>query len=177
MQVSRLIGAASWLLVCTSALADIQYEQGQASIVYTGKSVPPAVRAQAIQAAELEAIETYYAKAGGSETESFHAIRDKVASNLDQYVLDQTVIVEQDRKDLHEYSVSLRAKLNISQLDNTIKLASAVAAAPASAKSRMTFLVVARQASSQTDFDARTYQRVDVGSKGSGAASMTEQTS
>ncbi|MGB6450870.1 MAG: hypothetical protein WBE92_08975 [Steroidobacteraceae bacterium] len=168
----KYIGAASLLLACTFALADVQYEQGQASVTYTGKSVPPAVRSQAIRVAELKAIETYYAEAGGSESANFETIKDKVASNLDQYVLDETIIEEQDRKDVHEYTVSLRAKLNVSELDNAIKAASGIATAPMTEKSRITFLIVARQASTQTDFDPHTYQRVDVDSKTNVAASL-----
>ena len=153
MQVIKYIGAASLLLACTAVLADVQYEQGQASLPYTGKSVPSAVRTQAIQTAELKAIETYYAKAGGSESANFDNIKDSVSSNLDQYVLDEAIIEEQDRKDIHEYTVSLRAKLNVSALDNAIKAASSTAAVPQSARSRITFLIVARQASTQTDYD------------------------
>ena len=176
MQMIKHIVAASALLAGSAALADVQYEQGQASIDYTGKSVPPAVRAQAIQAAELKAIQTYYAKAGGSESANFDRIKDKVTSNLDQYVLDETIIEEQDRKDVHEYTVSLRAKLDVSKLENALKAASGHADVPLAAKSRMTFLVVARQASTQTDFDAHTYQRVDLSSKAKGATAVSENT-
>src|SRR6266404_9773681 len=176
MQIIKHVVAACALLAGGAALADVQYEQGQASIDYTGKSVPPAARMQAIQAAELKAIRTYYAKAGGSESANFDSIKDKVTSNLDQYVLDETIIEEQDRKDVHEYTVSLRAKLNVSELDNALKSASGHAGVPLAAKSRMTFLVVARQESTQTDFDAHTYQRVDVSSKANGATSVSEKT-
>jgi hypothetical protein len=158
MQVITCTAAAAGLLfACMSVLADVQYEQGQASLTYSGKSVPPAVRAQAIQTAELKAIETYYAKAGGSESANFDSIKDKVTSRLDQYVLAVSIIEEQDHKDVHEYTVSLRAKLNVSELDNAIKAASEKL--PLSAKSRMTFLVVARQASTQTDFDLSTVKQ------------------
>jgi hypothetical protein len=160
MQVITCTAAAAGLLfACMSVLADVQYEQGQASLPYSGKSVPPAVRAQAIQTAELKAIETYYAKAGGSESANFDSIKDKVTSRLDQYVLAVNIIEEQDHKDVHEYTVSLRAKLNVSELDNAIK--ANFGTAPLSAKSRMTFLVVARQASTQTDFDPLTFKQVD----------------
>jgi hypothetical protein len=176
MQIIKHIVAACALLAGGTALAEVQYEQGQASIDYTGKSVPPTARTQAIQAAELKAIQTYYAKAGGSESANFDSIKDRVMSNLDQYVLDETIIEEQDRQDVHEYTVSLRAKLNISELDNALKSASGHAGVPLAAKSRMTFLVVARQASTQTDFDPHTYQRVDVSSKASDATSVSEKT-
>jgi hypothetical protein len=177
MQVIKSLVAASLLLASSIALADVQFEQGQASLTYTGKSVPAAVRSQAIQNAELMAVETYYAKAGGSASANFDNIKEKVMSNLAEYVLDETIIDEQDRKDVHEYTVSLRAKLNVSALDNAMKSASGLAAAPMTAKSRMTFLVVARQASTQTDFDAHTYQRVDVDAKANAAASVAQKTS
>jgi hypothetical protein len=174
MQIVKHIVVACVLLGGSAALADVQYEQGQASIDYIGKTVPPAARTQAIQAAELKAIQTYYAKAGGSQSANFDSIKDKVASNLDQYVLDETIIDEQDRKDVHEYTVNLRAKLDVSALDNALKSASGHAAVPLAAKSRMTFLVVARQASTRTDFDPHTYQRVDVSSKANGASSVAQ---
>jgi hypothetical protein len=177
MQVIKFIGATSLLLVCTTVFADVQYEQGQVSLPYIGKSVPAAVRTQAVQTAELRAIETYYAKSGSSASANFESIKDKVLSNLDQYVLDETIIEEQDRKDVHEYTVSLRAKLNVSELDNAIKAASSTALVPRSAKSKITFLIVARQASTQTDYDPHVYQRVDASAKGDAAASMTQNTS
>jgi hypothetical protein len=177
MQVIKHIGVIALLLGCTTVFADVQYEQGQASLPYTGKSVPAAVRTQAIQTAEVRAIETYYAKSGSSGSANFQSIKDKVLSNLDQYVLDETIIEEQDRKDVHEYTVSLRAKLNVSELDNAIKAASSTALVPRSAKSKITFLIVARQASTQTDYDPHVYQRVDASAKGDAAASMTQNTS
>jgi hypothetical protein len=176
MQVITCTAAAAGLLfACMSVLADVQYEQGQASLTYSGKSVPPAVRAQAIQTAELKAIETYYAKAGGSESANFDSIKDKVTSRLDQYVLAVSIIEEQDHKDVHEYTVSLRAKLNVSELDNAIKATFRTAIVPLSAKSRMTFLVVARQASTQTDFGPLTFEQVDK-SKTSGSRSSAGAT-
>ena len=174
MQVTKTVFAVGMLLVCSSALADVQFAQGQASLPYTGKSVPPAVRAQAIQSAELKAIASYYATAGSSDAANYDSIKDKVAANLDQYVLDETIIEEQDRKDVHEYTVSLRAKLNVSELDNAIKAASG-AAASNTARSPITLLVVARQASSKTDYDPHTYQRVDVDAKSTAAASLAEK--
>ncbi len=177
MQVIKYIGATSLLLVCTTVFADVQYEQGKASLPYTGKNVPAAVRTQAVQTAELRAIETYYAKAGSSASANFESIKDKVISNLDQYVLDETIIEEQDRKDVHEYTVSLRAKLNVSELDNALKAASSTAPVPRPARSKITFLIVARQASTQTDYDPHIYQRVDASAKGDAAASVTQNTS
>jgi hypothetical protein len=177
MQVIKYVGGIALLFVCTSAFADVQYEQGQASLSYTGKSVPSAARAQAIQTAEARAIETYYAKAGSFASANFESIKGKVISNLDQYVLDETIIEEQDHKDVHEYTVSLRAKLNVSELDNAIKAASGTAQVPRSARSKITFLIVARQASTQTNYDPHTYQRVDVSAKGDAAASVTQNTS
>ena len=173
MQVIRVLGAAALLLAGTYAWADVQFSQGQATLPYTGKSVPSAVRAQAIQAAELKAIVSYYANAGSADAANFDSIKDKVVANLDQYVLDETIIEEQDHKDVHEYTVSLRAKLNVSELDNAIKSVSAV---PSSAKAPITLLVVARQASSKTEYDPHSYQRVDVNSKATAVASLTQNT-
>lgn len=176
MQIIKHIVAAVCALMATTAFADVQYEQGQASIDYAGKSVPPTARVQAIQTAELKAIQTYYAKAGGSQAANFDSIKDKVASSLDQYVLDASIIEEQDRKDVHEYTVSLRAKLDVSALDNALKSTTGHSGMPLATKSRMTFLVVARQASTETNFDPHTYQRVDTSSKANGITSVSQKT-
>jgi hypothetical protein len=56
-------------------------------------------KARATSAAQLKAVEFYYAEAGQSEAENFDAIRDKILAAPDRYILDTTVLAEEEHKD------------------------------------------------------------------------------
>jgi hypothetical protein len=94
MQIRKYVGAAVVVFLSVAAFGDVQYEQGQAALTYSGKSAPASVRDQAQQLAQMRAIETHYAKAGDSEQTNFDLIRSKVAENLDHYILEALVVDE-----------------------------------------------------------------------------------
>ena len=174
MQIIRQIAMASLLLWSTTVLGQTEYAKGRAALNYTGKSAPQAVRDQAGQMAQTKAIETYYAEAGESELANFDSNREKILGNLDRYVLEATVISEEDRTDIKQYAVTIRVKLNVAALHNAMKENSAVSGVAKSARSRLTFLFVARQANDETVYDAHVYQRVDASAKASGTSSISE---
>jgi hypothetical protein len=124
--------------------------------------------------AETKAIETYYAEAGDSDFTNFDKIREQILGNLDRYVLDAVVVSAEDHTDIKQYVVTIRVKLNVAALHDVVKQNSAVANVAKSGKSRLTFLFVARQASDETSYDARVFQRVDTSVKASGTNSATQ---
>ena len=174
MQVTKPILIASLLLCCTSVLAETVYEKGRAAVSYTGKSASQAVKDQASQMAEAKAIETYYAEASESELANFDKIREQILGNLDRYILDAAVVNEEDRTDTKQYAVTIRVRLNVAALHNAMKDNSAVSGAAKSAKSRLTFLFVARQTNDETVYDAHVYQRVDSSAKANGTSTISE---
>jgi hypothetical protein len=174
MQVVKNIGIAFLLLWSGTVMAQTAYEKGRAALSYTGKSAPQAVKDQASQIAQTKAIETYYAEAGESEVANFDNIRERILGNLDHYVLEATVVSEEDRTDTKQYAVTIRVKLNVAALHNVMKDNSAVSSVAKSAKSRLTFLFVARQASDETFYDAHVFQRVDATAKANGTSSASE---
>lgn len=174
MQVTKPILIASLLLCGTSVLAETVYEKGRAAVSYTGKSASQAVKDQASQMAEAKAIETYYAEASESELANFDKIREQILGNLDRYILDAAVVNEEDRTDTKQYAVTIRVRLNVAALHNAMKDNSAVSGAAKSAKSRLTFLFVARQTNDETVYDAHVYQRVDSSAKANGTSTISE---
>jgi len=174
MQMKRHVLIATLLVWSSSVLGQTQYSTGGAALNYTGKVAPQAVKDQASQMAEAKAIEAYYAKAGQSDFTNFDSNRDKILGNLDRYVLEATVVNEQDRTDVKQYSVTIRVTLNMPALNSAIKESSAVANVAKSGKSKLTFLFVARQASALTTYDPHVFKRVDTSLKTNGSNSVAE---
>ena len=174
MQIICNVLIAAFVFLSATVHAQTQYEKGRAAVTYTGKTAPQAVKDQASQMAEVKAIEAYYAEAGESELRNFDNARAKILGNLDRYILDATVVSEEDRTDIKQYAVTIRVNLNVAALHNAVTESSAVAGVEKSAKSRLTFLFVARQASDETAYDAHVYQRVDTSAKANGNNSVSE---
>jgi len=170
MQVIRKLFAALLAITCAmafapSALAQVQRAAGKATVPYTGKAVTPEVKAKALQNAQLKAVEFYYAEAGESEAANFDAMRQKIIDNPDRYILETTVLAEDDNAGSKAYTVSVRVSLNVANLRNDIKAGSAVGKATRSERSALAFVFVSREQDSEKAYDARVTKRVDEGVK------------
>jgi hypothetical protein len=166
MQVIRkLIIAAFAALLAASAFAQVQQARGKATVPYTAKTVTPDVKAKAVQNAQLKAVEFYYAEAGESEASNFDAMRAKIIENPDRYILDTTVLSEDDNTGAKTYTVAVRVSLNVANLRNDIKAGSAVGKAGKSERSALAFLFVSREQDSEKAYDTRITKRVDEGVK------------
>jgi len=152
-----------------TAQAQVATARGKASVTYEGSvfgtKASPEVKERALKAAQVKAVEFYYAEAGESQSANFDAIRDKVAASLDAFILDTTVLDEQDQTDKRTYTVTVRTSINVAKLRNAVKAGSATQAVAKGDKSKLTFLFVSRQVDSEKAFDDRVYQRVDQGVK------------
>ena len=157
-----------------SASAQVQQSRGKASVNYQGWSASADDKARATQAAELKAVEFYYAEAGESESENFDAVRDWILANPDRYILESTVLAEDDNRDKKQYTVAVRVSLNVANLRNLVKANSAVAQAGAGEKSPLAFVFVSRQVASVTSFDDRVFKRVDESAKAGAGQSASE---
>ena len=178
MQVIRKLFAALLAITCAvafapSAMAQVQRAAGKATVPYTGKAVTPDVKAKALQNAQLKAVEFYYAEAGESEAANFDAMRQKIIDNPDRYILDTTVLAEDDNAGSKAYTVSVRVSLNVANLRNDIKAGSAVGKATRSERSALAFVFVSREQDSEKAYDTRVTKRVDQGIKVDAAAKQT----
>jgi hypothetical protein len=161
MQVIRsfaLLLAASFAI---SASAQVQQARGKASVTYAGPTATAEDKARAMQAAQLKAVDFYYAEAGESESENFDAVREKILASPDRYILESTVLGEEDSADKKQYSVAVRISLNVANLRNLVRANSAAAKASAEQKSQLVFVFVSREVASTKSFDDRVYKRSD----------------
>lgn len=178
MQIARSLLALVLACVAVTSLAQVQQARGKASVAYQGRSASADDKARATQAAQLKAVEFFYAEAGESESENFDAVRDKILANPDRYILESTVLGEEDAPEKRQYTVAVRVALNVANLRNLVKANSAVAKAGAAEKSQLVFVFVSREVASVKSFDDRVYKRVDenvnVSARGSSASTGSE---
>lgn len=168
MQMKQItLTAATAMVMAASAHAQLVDIKGVGAVQYPGDKASTEIKQEALRKAQVNAIERYYASNGEAESENFDGVRDKVESNLDKFVLDATTLSEQDQQDLHRYTVSVRAELNVAKLRNTLKGNSATANVAAGQKSTLTFVFLARQVASVKSFDAHVYKRADMNVSGS----------
>jgi hypothetical protein len=162
MQVIRnLFIALSTAVLALSASAQIQQARGKASVPYTAKAVTPDVKAKALQNAQLKAVEMYYAEAGESESAAFDAMRAKIVENPDRYILETTVLSEDDNTGSKSYTVAVKISLNVANLRNDMKAGSAVGKAARNERSALAFVFVSREQDSEKAYDTRVTKRLD----------------
>lgn len=168
MQMIKFFVAVLMAAIALQAGAQVQQARGQATLNYKDsvgtfdrREAPSGVKQKARQEAELKAVESYYAEAGQSESANFDAIRSKILQEPARYILDTTVISENDNSKDFQYTVVVRISLNMANLRNAVQASSAVGQAAATEKSALTFVFVSRQVDSTKRFDDRVFKRQD----------------
>lgn len=162
---SFFVALAAMAFALSSAQAQISQARGKATLPYTAKAAPPDVKATAMKNAQLKAVEMYYAEAGESEAAAFDAMRQKILDNPDRYILESTVLSEDDNTGSKQYTVAVKVSLNVANLRNDMKAGSAVGKATRSERSALAFVFVSREQDSEKAFDTRVTKRVDQGVK------------
>lgn len=163
MQMIRLMLAATLALAALTAGAQVQQARGKASVTWTGKEIKAEDRARALKAAQMNAVEFYYAEAGESAAGNYDAVRDRVAAEPDRFILETTVLAEDTNAANKQYKVAVRISLNVANLRNLVRNTSAAGTASRQQRSSMAFLFVSREMDSTTTYDPRVYKRVDRG--------------
>jgi hypothetical protein len=168
MQIKKIAIIAALIFSCSAtALADVVSAKGKGSANYVEQQAGPDTRAKALLAAQMNAIEFYYADLGDAEAENLDKIRDKIKSNPDRFILDTTKLSEVDDPATHTYTVVVRVSLNAPNLRSALKAASAVAAVPAA---QLAFIFLSRQVDTDITFAARITQRQVVSDQGDAAS-------
>ncbi|WP_297575894.1 hypothetical protein [uncultured Deefgea sp.] len=178
MQIIRLFLISFLLLLGVTAQAETATAKGQATIKYEtslmSSKVSPEDKAKAMALAQLKAVDKYYAEAGDAQSEGLDAIRAKIKADPDRYILETVILSEEDKPDMKQYSITVRATLNVSQLRNASKSSSVVAQAAKGDKSKLTFVFVSRQTDSAQSFDDRVYKTVEVKGKAKSGKNSAE---
>lgn len=188
MQVMRFLFAIVLASFAMQSGAQIAQARGQFSLNYKDqvgafdqKQAPGSVKEKARLEASIKAIEAYYAEAGQAESANFDAIRAKVLENPGRYVLDTTVLTETDNPKDFQYSVVVRASINVANLRNAVQSGSVIAKSGSAEKTPFSFVFVSRQVESTKSFDDRVYKRQDstaqVSASRQDANSVKEKTS
>jgi hypothetical protein len=157
------LALSSLLVVFASSAIHAQSvaEKGMGSMTYSGRLVPE-IRQEAARKAKINAIERYIADTNAARSRVFDQQRERIAAHIDDYVLDATVISEEEDKSAKTYNVVIRADINSTRLLNDLGNGSSAASAVATGSHQtMTFLFVARSQSSVQTFDAKVYKRAD----------------
>ena len=158
-----LVAFAGLILLSTHSFAQVVASKGVGTVPY-GWSLSTEDKDKAYRAAQLAAVERYFAEAGEAEAENFEAIQAKVEENLDKFLLGTTIINEQNNESAKKYSVSVRVEINVAKLRNAVRGSSSTAKATAAGgtKSQLVYVFVGREASSVRSFDARVVKRAEV---------------
>ena len=163
-----------WIGFVSVALADVQVE-GRGEVQYeTGlfSSKPDeASRQQALAEARKNALERYTSDFSTAKNTLFQKISSQVFSNIDQYVIDSTVVDEGTDKDTKTYYIVVRASIDDAKLDALLN-AQGIADAQTAIGGHpavITYLFVARTTASVKTFDIRRAVRAENDSNVSGS--------
>jgi hypothetical protein len=175
MQIKKLAVTALLALCAHGAFADVVSSKGKATVKYTEYKANAETRDKALFNAQMKAIEAYYAEEGDSQAENLDAIRPIIKQDPDRFILESTILQEEDKSDLKQYTVVVRVSLNGSNLRNTLKKVSATGTTPAGDRSQLVFIFISRQVDTQTTYDARVTKRAIVSDKGNASGETSEK--
>lgn len=175
MQVIRALALLVFCALTATAVAQVQQARGKATVSYQGKSATADVKARALQAAQLKAVDFYYAEAGESESANLDAIRGKIIADPDRFFLETTQLAEEDRPDTQQYTVTVRVALNVANLRNAVKADSVVGRSGRTERSPLAFVFVSRQVDSTKSYDDRVYKRIDESVAGKSSDQISEK--
>jgi hypothetical protein len=151
-------------LVCLSSVANakIVSAKGMATVSYSEWSPGASGRQAALTKAKANALQRYIADSNDAMSRMFEAREAQFTANINNYILDATVLSQQQDKAAKTYTVVVRADIDADRLMNDLGSGAASASdVAANAHQTITFLFVARQQASVQNFDAKVYQRTD----------------
>lgn len=151
-------------LLCLSGIANAKTvsEKGMATVSYSFWSPGASGRQAALTKAKVNALQRYVADSNDAMSRMFEAREAQFTANINNYVLDTTVLSAEQDKSAKTYTVVVRADIDADRLMNDLGSGAASASdVAARAHQTITFLFVARQQSSVQSFNAKVYQRTD----------------
>ena len=173
--IKKLLIVAAGFFLSFGAMAQVVTVKGVGTISYSNAAeLTPQDKDRAYQAAQVAAVERYFAENGEAEAANFESVQEKVQANLEKFILSSTVLNEQDQPGVKKYSVALKVELNVAKLRNTLKGSSAVSKSSSAEKSQLVYLFMGREVSSVRSFDERVVKRVEVTGKDNSKVSSTK---
>jgi hypothetical protein len=152
--VQPILAVVLYICFGTTALAlDVR---GKADIPYKSfiSSKPSAsMRQQGIEEAKQNAWGRYTATFNPAQLASYKAIEAEILQNIDDYIIDFTILDEQVNKDSKVFTVSIRASINEAAFNARLNMEASGGAMGGG--ELFSYIFVAREVSSLQEFDAR----------------------
>lgn len=130
--------------------ADVPYKSGLFS-----KGPGPELRQQAINEAKTVAWKRYTSSFNPARMHSYQTVENDILSNLDQYLIDISILDETVTQDSQLFSVAIRASINEAALNAKLNAAGTSASGNVGGGELFSFVFVAREVESLKSFDAR----------------------
>jgi hypothetical protein len=143
----------------TTAWAEGIDQQGMASLPSDSGprgQVDPALHAELLRAAEVDAIKRYAATFSPAKFKLYQQAEADILSRPDDYMAQPVVLDEGYRKDSRQYFIVIRATIDANRFEAAFVGAAGSASAAVGRKVSLTFLFVARTAASVREFQDRT---------------------
>ena len=146
----------SCMFFCSYASAQRVEERGIGRVTYRCPAgtpddacVPsPDEKDDALEKAKMNAIGRYFAGQGAAADALYERNEDEILDMMDRFILNETILNEQDRSG--RYEVTVRVELNQGRLQNYIKEQTSAGSARKSQKSEIVYLFMGREVDSTT---------------------------
>jgi hypothetical protein len=174
--IQLFVALLAMLCIAPSASAQSASAKGTATVTYSVR-LSAKVKQDALQKAKVNALDRYFAASEPAKAKNLAAIREQLIAAIDSYILGVTVLAEELDEKGRIYTLTVRADIDGTKLDNALQSSAAVARPGGSEKSLVTFLFVARQQKSVQSFDERVTQGAEARVTGNVSANGRRQTS
>jgi hypothetical protein len=155
----RPIAMGAILLATAITAANATEVRGKADLPYKGglfsKGPDAELRQQALDEAKVIAWKRYTSTFSPARMQSYQRVEKEIIANLDQYLIDISILDELVNKDTQLFSVAIRASINEAVLNAKLNTAGVSAGGNVGAGELFSFIFVAREIESLKSFDAR----------------------
>lgn len=159
--MKKILIIVMFLAIAVPLHAEMLKEQGVGVMTYKGWKAPKkAEKREAIQKAKINALTRYAAKFDQAKAMNYEKIRAKVESDVDTYVVDYSVIDEDLDKGSKIFKIVILASINASLIEIELQKLAPINKVSNVESEMMTFVFVAREATSVKKFDKRVTKRV-----------------
>lgn len=158
------------LMILPGHALAIEESKGMVSVIYKSKISPQLMQSAAADA-KYNALERYIAQTNSAKLRIFDARKPEIMAKIDEFILSSTVISQNDDKAMKTYSITIRAEINNSRLqnflnDNTGSRSDSRGVMTSSDKS-LVLVFIPRSQDSRKSYDERIVKRTDTNVKGS----------
>lgn len=129
--------------------AEVPFQNG-----FFSKGPDAQLRQQGIAAAKANAWNRYTATFNPARMKSYKAIQKDILANIDEYIIDYSILDEAVNKDTQLFSIAIRANINEAALDARLNAANS-GPANSSAGEMFSFVFVARETATLKSFNDR----------------------